>query len=87
MCLSIPAKILSLDGNNNKAKVDWDGKKTIVDTSLLPGILSKGDYIIVHESTNMAIQKLDADDAREIFEQAKTCGHVHHSHNKIKVKE
>lgn len=79
MCLSIPAKILSLEGNN-KAKVDWDGRKMTVDTSLLPGILSEGDYVIVHESTNMVIQKLDADDARSIFEQAKTCGHRHNGH-------
>lgn len=77
MCLSIPAKILSLEGSN-KAKVDWDGRKTTVDTSLLPGILSEGDYVIVHESTNMAIQKLDADDAQEIFELVKQCGHHKH---------
>lgn len=76
MCLSIPAKVLSLDGSN-KAKVDWEGLTTIVDVSLLPGILSEGDYILVHESTNMAIQKLDAKDAEEIFELVKKCGHGH----------
>ncbi len=77
MCLSIPAKVLSLEVGSNKAKVDWEGKTTIVDVSLLPGVLSEGDYIIVHESTNMAIQKLDADDAKEIFELVKKCGHHH----------
>lgn len=75
MCLSIPAKVLSLGGS--KAKVDWEGKTTIVDVSLLPGILAEGDYILVHESTNMAIQKLDAEDAKEIFELVKQCGHSH----------
>lgn len=78
MCLSIPAKIMSLEGSN-KAKVDWDGRKTTVDTSLLPDILSEGDYVIVHESTNMAIQKLDADDAKEIFELVKRCAHQHNN--------
>ncbi len=76
MCLSIPAKVLSLDGN--KAKVDWEGKTTTVDVSLLPGILAEGDYILVHESTNMAIQKLVPEDAEEIFELVKKCGHPHH---------
>lgn len=77
MCLSIPAKVLSLDGS--KAKVDWEGKTTIVDVSLLPGILSEGDYILVHESTNMAIQKLVPEDAKEIFELVKRCAHQHNN--------
>lgn len=76
MCLSIPAKVISVEGS--KANVDWEGKTTIVDVSLLPGILADGDYILVHESTNMAIQKLDADDAKEIFELVRKCGHRRH---------
>lgn len=77
MCLSIPAKILSLAAGSSKAKVEWEGRKTTVDVSLLPGILGEGDYILVHESTNMAIQKLDTKDAEEIFELVDKCGHRH----------
>lgn len=58
--------------------MDWEGKTITVDVSLLPGLLTEGDYILVHESTNMAIQKLDAEDAKGIFELVKTCGHPHH---------
>ncbi|HHH77808.1 MAG TPA: HypC/HybG/HupF family hydrogenase formation chaperone [Thermoplasmatales archaeon] len=63
MCLAIPGRVLSIDGNT--AKVDYgDGTTRNADISLVNA--SVGDYVIVH--AGFAIQILDADEARKTLE-------------------
>ena len=60
MCLSIPAKVLSVDGLTAKASVGG----AIVDTSLhLVENVKPGDYILIH--TGFALQKLSEEEALE----------------------
>jgi len=63
MCLAIPGRVLSIDGNT--AKVDYgDSTTRNADISLVNA--SVGDYVIVH--AGFAIQILDADEARKTLE-------------------
>jgi hydrogenase expression/formation protein HypC len=60
MCLSIPAKILSVDGNMAKASVGG----AIVNTSLhLVDDVKVGDYVLIH--TGFALQKISEEEALE----------------------
>jgi hydrogenase expression/formation protein HypC len=60
MCLSIPAKILSIDGNTAKASVGG----AIVNASLhLVDDAEVGDYILIH--TGFALQKISEEEALE----------------------
>ena len=60
MCLSIPAKIISLDGT--LAIVDVMGNRREADVSLVeePQV---GDYVLVH--AGFAIEKMSPEDAAE----------------------
>jgi hydrogenase expression/formation protein HypC len=60
MCLSIPAKILSVEGNTAKASVGG----AIVNTSLhLVDDIQVGDYVLIH--TGFALQKISEEEALE----------------------
>ena len=60
MCLSVPAKILSIDGLNAKASVGG----AIVNASLhLVDDAEVGDYILIH--TGFALQKISEEEALE----------------------
>jgi len=63
MCLSVPAKIIEIDGT--RARVDVMGNETQADLRLIenPQI---GDYVLVH--AGFAIDKLQPDDARQTLE-------------------
>jgi hydrogenase expression/formation protein HypC len=63
MCLAIPAKIISFDGNY--ATVDFDGIQKQICIALLDE-LTVGDYVIVH--AGFAINKLDLDEAKKTLE-------------------
>ncbi|MBW1933412.1 MAG: HypC/HybG/HupF family hydrogenase formation chaperone [Deltaproteobacteria bacterium] len=60
MCLAIPGKVLSIDGNT--AKIDY-GEGTIRNADISLVNASVGDYVIVH--AGFAIQILDAEEAKE----------------------
>jgi len=64
MCLAIPGKILSIDGNS--ALVDFDGIKQNVIIALImnPEI---GKYVIVH--AGYAIEQMNEKDALEAIQQ------------------
>lgn len=64
MCLAIPGKVLSIEGQ--KANVDFDGVQKKVVVALLPK-LEIGKYVIVH--AGYAIQVLDEDEAMESIQQ------------------
>ncbi len=60
MCLSIPAKVLSVEGNTAKASVGG----AIINASLhLVDDVAPGDYILIH--TGFALQKLSETEAME----------------------
>lgn len=61
MCLGVPMKILSIDGDNVLAEVDGVQKEASI--MLLEETVSVGDYIIVH--AGFAISRLDEEYAQE----------------------
>jgi len=66
MCLAIPGKIVSIDGNS--AVVDFDGieQEVIIALVLNPEV---GKYVIIH--AGYAIEQMDEKDAMEAIEQWK----------------
>ena len=64
MCLAIPGKILSIEGNS--ALVDFDGikQKVIIALIMNPEV---GKYVIVH--AGYAIEQMDEKDALEAIQQ------------------
>ena len=66
MCLAIPGKIVSIDGNS--AIVDFDGIKqeVIIALVLNPEV---GKYVIIH--AGYAIEQMNEKDAMEAIEQWK----------------
>jgi hydrogenase expression/formation protein HypC len=62
MCLSIPAKILSIEGNTAQASVGG----AVIRTSLhLVDDVKVGDYILIH--TGFALQKISDEEALEMI--------------------
>lgn len=61
MCLAVPMKIISKDGDNIIAEVDGVSKEASV--MLLGEDVEVGDYVIVH--AGFAISKLDEEYAKE----------------------
>jgi len=60
MCLSIPAKILSIEGNTARASVGG----AVVNTSLhLVDNVKIGDYVLIH--TGFALQIISEEEALE----------------------
>jgi len=63
MCLSIPAKVMSIE--NDKAIVSIGGTEYEASLQLLEDV-QIGDYILLH--TGFAIQKLSEEEAQETFQ-------------------
>lgn len=61
MCITIPAKVISLE--KNKAIVDFNGKKQDVDTQLTK--VKVGDYVMA--SNGFVIKKINKKEAEEIL--------------------
>ena len=67
MCLAVPARVLSIDGDY--AQVDFGGASKKVCVTLLPGLVV-GEYVIVH--TGYAIEKMKEEEAKKtlaLFEE------------------
>jgi hydrogenase expression/formation protein HypC len=60
MCLSVPAQVMKIDGDN--AEVSVGGAIMRADLSMVDDI-NVGDYILLH--TGFALQKIDAEEAEE----------------------
>ncbi|MFP3974611.1 MAG: HypC/HybG/HupF family hydrogenase formation chaperone [Dehalococcoidia bacterium] len=60
MCLAVPVKVVSIDGD--EAKVDVSGVTRRVSIALTPEV-KVGDYVLLH--TGYAIGVLDQDEAQE----------------------
>lgn len=66
MCLSIPAKILSIEGKTAKASVGG----TIINVGLhMIDDIKAGDYVLVH--TGFALQKISDKEAQETIKLIK----------------
>lgn len=60
MCLSIPAKVISINGNMAKASIGG----TIINAGLhLIDDVKEGDYILIH--TGYALEKISEEEAQE----------------------
>jgi hydrogenase expression/formation protein HypC len=62
MCVAVPGKVLEI--NDNVARVDFFGNVVQVNVSLVDA--RPGDYVLTH--AGVAIEKLDAERARELVE-------------------
>ncbi|NLO89104.1 MAG: HypC/HybG/HupF family hydrogenase formation chaperone [Clostridia bacterium] len=74
MCLSLPAKVLSIKGN--LAEVDFMGVKKEVGTTLLKDI-KVGDYVMVH--AGFAIEKISPEEAEKtlkLWEEIEAAGNI-----------
>ncbi len=60
MCLSIPGKIIKIDGQ--RATADFNGIKKEINVSLIDA--NSGDYVMVH--AGFAIEKVDLKQAENI---------------------
>ncbi|HCE67200.1 MAG: hydrogenase assembly protein HupF [Geobacteraceae bacterium GWC2_55_20] len=67
MCLGVPMKIISREGDNIVAEVDGVRKEASV--MLLDEELAVGDYVIVH--AGFAISRLDQEYAEETLRMMK----------------
>ena len=59
MCLAVPGKIVSVNGQN--ALIDFGGVQREANVSLIEPVV--GDYVVVH--AGFAIQVVDEDEAKE----------------------
>ena len=67
MCLAIPGKILSVEGDDpafREGKVDFGGIRKQVSLACTPNA-SPGDYVLVH--AGLALQILDEAAAHDVF--------------------
>ncbi len=67
MCLGIPGKVISIEGD--LAEVDFSGIRRKVSLLICPDV-REGDYVLVH--VGFAIQRLDEEEALEtltLFEE------------------
>ena len=71
MCLSIPAKIVTIDGN--VATVDVMGNRREADLSLIEDP-QLGDYVLLH--AGFAIERMTAEDAAESLRIWEELGNV-----------
>lgn len=69
MCLSVPAKIIEINGDMAKASIGGG----IIDIGLqLIEDASVGDYVLVH--TGFALEKIDEDEALKTLEMLRELG-------------
>ena len=72
MCLSVPAKIISIEGNMADASIGG----AIVKTSLhLLDDIKIGDYVLVH--TGFALQKISEEEALETIRIIQELNEIH----------
>jgi len=74
MCLAVPGKILSIDGDDpllRSGKVDFAGIQKRVNLSYVPEA-RLGDYVLVH--VGFAISTVDEAEAAQVFEYLRAMG-------------
>ena len=76
MCLAVPGKIVSIEGDDpilRDGKVDFGGVVKRVNLGLVPEA-KIGDYVVVH--VGFALSIVDEEDAKQVFEYLKTIGEL-----------
>jgi len=76
MCLAVPGKIVSIEGDDpmlRDGKVNFGGVVKRVNLSLVPEA-KIGDYVIVH--VGLALSIVDEEEAKQVFEFLKTLGEL-----------
>jgi len=76
MCLAVPGKIVSIEGDDpilRDGKVNFGGIVKRVNLSLVPEA-KIGDYVIVH--VGLALSIVDEEEAKQVFEFLKTIGEL-----------
>ena len=74
MCLAVPGKIISIEGDDpllRSGKVDFAGAVKQVNLAYVPEA-HVGDYVLVH--VGFAISTIDEAEAREVFRYLKEMG-------------
>jgi hydrogenase expression/formation protein HypC len=71
MCLSIPSKVISINGN--KATVSVGGTEYEASLQLVEDV-EIGDYVLLH--TGFAIQKISEEDANETMKLLRELGAI-----------
>ena len=76
MCLAIPGKVESIRGNDpltRVGRINFGGIIKEVSLAFVPDA-KIGDYVIVH--VGFALNKLDEDEARKVFDYLKGMGEL-----------
>jgi hydrogenase expression/formation protein HypC len=76
MCLAVPGKIVSIEGDDpilRDGKVNFGGVVKRVNLSLVPEA-KIGDYVVVH--VGLALSIVDEEEAEQVFEYLKTIGEL-----------
>lgn len=76
MCLAVPGRILSIDGNDSvlrSGRVDFAGIVKRVNLSYVPEAQA-GDYVLVH--VGFAIATVDETEAAHVFEYLRGMGEL-----------
>ncbi|MGP4081419.1 HypC/HybG/HupF family hydrogenase formation chaperone [Pseudalkalibacillus sp. R45] len=69
MCLSIPAKVISINQSKWQATVDYLGSQMVIGTSLLEKV-EVGEYILVHAGEAIqVIDQMKAEDALQLWRE------------------
>lgn len=74
MCLTIPGKILSIDGDDPAFRsgwVDFCGTRRTINLAYTPEV-APGDYVLVH--VGFAINRVDPEDAARTFADLRKIG-------------
>jgi hydrogenase expression/formation protein HypC len=67
MCISMPARVIEVDGRGREATVDVDGAVRSISLAVLTlegTVVAPGDWLLVH--TGLAVTRLDPDEAAEL---------------------
>ena len=74
MCLAVPGKVLTIEGDDpafRSASVDFSGIRKNISLSFTPEA-QIGDYVLVH--VGFAIARIDEEEAQRTFEYLKQIG-------------
>lgn len=77
MCLSVPAEVISLNGDTAKARI---GGITYTASLQLVDDINVGDYVIIH--SGYAIEKLDKENALETLSYFDEINELNRNENK-----
>ena len=81
MCLALPAEIVSISRDNEKATVSLEGVKKEISLALVEGVLV-GDFVLVH--VGYALNKISPEEARKTLALMAEAGVVANEQDGIK---